>query len=214
MSITTYTELQAAVASWMDRTDLTSVIPDFISLAETKLNRELRCIQMEKRSTASVNMSSSEPQYIALPDDFRMMRRLRLSSVTGKPVLAFRSPTQIADYNFSRADTTGQPLYFTVFGSEMELSPVPDSAYTLEMIYASNITPLSSTAPINWLLTQAPDAYLYGALMESEPYMKNDPRIGVWATGRQLAIDELNRQSQQQAYGASPIGISVSGATP
>ena len=214
MSISNYSELKTAVANWMDRTDLDARIPEFIALAEAKYNRDLNCIQMDKRSVATVNLSSSEPQYIALPDDFNVMKRLRITSVQGRPILSYRNPTQLAEFIMSRADATGQPVYFTVFGPEMELAPIPDQAYTLEMTYKRDLPALSDTQTTNWLLTQAPDAYLYGALLESEPFLKNDARLPMWTAARSFVVDQLNRQSQDNMFGASPIQMTVSGYTP
>ena len=108
--------------------------------------------------------------------DFQSMRRVRLSGVTGKPRLEFKTSAQMDDFRFANSNVTGQPKYFTVFGTEMELAPTPDSAYTIEMVYRQNIPALATNDP-NWLLTLAPDIYLYGALLESAPYIKKDAHI-------------------------------------
>lgn len=211
MSINTYATLQTAVANWLARDDLTSRIPEFITLAEAKFNRELRCNQMESRSTATVNLSNTEPEFIALPGDFQTMRRVRLSSVAGKPRLDFRGGGQLDEYRYSINNTSGRPLYFTVFGDEMELCPTPDLAYTIEMVYRTYITALSDTNTTNWLLTLAPDAYLYGALMESAPYIKEDSRIQTWAAGIKYVMDGLNSLAMDQAYGVGPLVMRTSG---
>ncbi len=63
----------------------------------------------------------------------------------------------------------------------------------------------------NWLLINHPDAYLYGALMEAEPYMKNDQRIATWAQGLSAAIDAINSASNDAAFNAGPLAVQVSG---
>jgi len=214
MAINTYATLQTAVANWLARDDLTTRIPEFITLAEAKFNRDLRCMQMESRSTASVNLAASEPEFIALPGDFQTMRRVRLSSVDGKPRLEFLNGTQADEFRYGTANTAGQPRYFTVFGDEMELIPTPDIAYTIEMVYRANIAALSDSNTTNWLLTLAPDLYLYAALMESAPYMKEDNRLNVWSAGYKHAIDGLNALSMEQAYGSGPLAIRLSGNAP
>src|SRR6266568_3085280 len=101
--ITDYATLQSAVTEWLARDQdatLIARIPSFIQLAEAKFNRQLFVRQMEKRATAVVNLVSSEPEFISLPSDFQSMRRARLSSVTGKPSLEFKSGTQIDEYRF------------------------------------------------------------------------------------------------------------------
>jgi hypothetical protein len=152
--ITDYTSLQAAVTEYLARdqdTTLIARIATFIQLAEAKLNRQLFVRQMEQRSIAVVNTASSEPEFISLPADFQSMRRVRLSSVTGKPCLEFKSSTQMDEYRFGRSDVAGQPRYFTVFGDEIELAPTPEAAYTIEMVYRQNIPALASNSN-NWLL--------------------------------------------------------------
>lgn len=211
MAIGTYIELLAAVDNWLARTDLSARTPEFIALCEGKLNRDLRCIQMEKRSTTSVNMSSVEPEFITLPTDFQTMRRVRLSSVAGKPRLDFRSGVQADEYRYGIADTAAQPYYFTILGDEMELLPTPDQAYTIEMVYRSNIPPLETNST-NWLLTLAPDIYLYGALLEAAIFMKDDPRVPVWAEGYKYAMDGLNGLSQEKTFGAGPLTVRVAGS--
>lgn len=214
MSITTYSELQTAVANWLGRDDLTARIPEFIALAEAKMNRTLRCFQQEGRSTASVNLSNTEPQFITLPTDFQMMKSLRLSGVTGKPRLQYLTNSQLDDYRTGVNDQTGQPQFFSVFGTELELAPTPDSAYTLEMIYRANIPALTNTNTTNWLLTLAPDAYLYGALLEAAPYMRDSDQLQIWGSGFKSVIEDLNQLTQAAKFSAGPLAVYVQGITP
>lgn len=191
MAITTYSELKTAVANWLGRDDLTSRIPEFITLAEAKLNRGLRYYAMEKRSSISVNLSSDEPQYISLPDDFQTPIRIYLPDETGQPRIEFVNRERAGEYA-TLYTTAGQPLYATLFGDEMELIPVPDDSYRIEMIYRALVPPLTDSNETNWLLTIAPDAYLYGALLEAAPYMVDDARVEVWALGLKTTMDGLN----------------------
>jgi hypothetical protein len=213
MAISTYTELQAAAANWLARDDLTSRIPEFVTLCEAKLNRELFVRQMEARSTTSVDTSDDEPEFLSLPSDFQSMRRIRLTGITGKPRLEFKSSAQLDEYRYGVGNVTGQPRYFTIFGDEIELVPTPDTDYAVEMVYRKNIPALASNST-NWLLTLAPDAYLYGTLLESAPYIKEDARIQVWAMGFSNAIDSLNRLGLTSTFNAGPMVVRTSGQTP
>ncbi len=207
--IVDYTSLQAAVSEYLARDQdatLIARIPSFIQLAEAKFNRQLFVRQMEQRSTTVVDVGSSEPEFVSLPSDFQSMRRVRLSSVTGKPSLEFRSGAQLDEYRFAIADVVGQPRYFAVFGNELELAPTPDAAYTIEMIYRQNVPPLATNLT-NWLLTLAPDVYLYGALMESAPYIKEDGRIETWATGLAGALGDLNELGKTSAFNTGPLTV-------
>jgi hypothetical protein len=211
--IVDYTSLQAAVTEYLARDQdatLVARIPTFIQLAEAKFNRQLFVRQMERRSTALVNTASSEPEFISLPADFQSMRRVRLSSVMGKPCLEFKSGTQLDEYRFAASDIAAQPRYFTVFGDEIELAPTPDAAYTIEMVYRQTIPPLASSGT-NWLLALAPDLYLYGALMESAPYIKEDGRIQTWGLGFTGALNDLNNLGLTSTFNAGPMTVRVSG---
>jgi hypothetical protein len=212
VAISTYSELLVAVSNWLARSDLDTRTPEFIALAEAKFNRDLNCSQQETRAYSTCDISTDEPEFISLPPGFLSMRRIRLSGVTGKPRLQFLSQQQIDDY---RGDTTGQPIYFSISGDEIELAPTPDQNYEIEMVYRAAITPLTALSPTNWLLTFAPDAYLYGTLMEACPYLKDEQeRIPIWSAGLRHAIDGLNRLTLHHNYGAGPAQVTVPGYNP
>lgn len=211
--INDYASLQAAVTEYLARDQdaiLIARISTFVQLAEAKFNRQLFVRQMEQRATALVNLSSDEPEFISLPSDFQSMRRVRLSGTTGKPCLEFKSGTQMDEYRFATSDIVARPRYFTVFGNELELAPTPDAAYTIEMVYRQTIPPLASNGS-NWLLTMAPDLYLYGTLLESAPYIKEDARIQTWGLGLSSALADLNNLGLTSTFNAGPMTVRVSG---
>lgn len=216
-TISTNADLITAVTEYLARdndTTLIARIPTFIQLAEAKFNRNLYVRQMEARSTATVDTSSTEPEFISLPSDFQSMRRIRLSSVTGKPQLTFKVGAALDEYRSGISNATGQPVYFSIMGTEMELCPTPASAYTLEMVYRATIPPLATNTSGNWLLTLAPDVYLYGALLESAPYIKDDNRIQVWGLGVTTALDGLIKMGMTSTFNAGPLVVLPSGQTP
>ncbi len=211
--ITDYTTLKTAVTEYLARdqdTTLIARIPTFIQLFEAKMNRGLFVRQMEERSTTAIDTTDDEPEFISLPGDFQSMRRMRLSSVTGKPHLEFKSGTQLDEYRYQISNASAQPRYFTIIGSEIELCPTPDADYTIEMVYRKNVPALATNDP-NWLLTLAPDLYLYGALMESAPYIKEDGRIQTWGAGLASALDGMNKLGIVSAFNAGPLTVRVSG---
>lgn len=214
MAIGNYSQLIDSVTEWLARegdTTLTARVPDFIALAEAKWNRTLFHRKMETRDTLTVDTLSSDPEFLDLPADFQSMRWLRLSGVVGKPRLSFMTQTQIDDYRYSIDNASGQPVYFSITGDEIELAPTPGEDYDVEILYRANIPAITSTNTTNWLLTLAPDLYLYGALLEAAPYTKNDSRIGVWGTGMQAALDQLNLLSDRQSFDAGPTTIHLPG---
>ena len=217
MAIATYTDLFRAGMEYLARDNdvtLGNRFPDFITLFEAKANRVLTHPMMEVRSITDVDTSAAEPEFITLPLDFQAMRRIRLSSVTGKPVLKFLSQTQIESYRYSRDNTTGRPCFYSIVGNELELAPTPNENFTLEMVYRANIPPLSASAGTNWLLSLAPDLYLYGSLLEAAPYLKDDARIPVWAAAVESCIDQLNTHGHRQNVDPGPSTISLPGPTP
>ena len=211
--ISDYASLQSAVTEYLARDqDSTMIarIPSFIQFAEAKFNRQLFVRQMEQRSIAVADPSLGDPEFIALPSDFQSMRRIRLSSVSGKPCLEFKSGTQMDEYRFATRDVPAQPRYFTVFGNEIELAPTPDAAYTIEMVYRQVVPPLASNGT-NWLLALAPDLYLYGALLESAPYIKEDARIQTWGLGFSSSLNDLNNLGLTSTFNAGPMTVRISG---
>lgn len=188
-------------------------VPSFIQMSEAKFNRTVFVRQMEVRSSTLTDNTAAEPEFIILPDDFQSMRRIRLSGIAGKPNLEFMTGVQMEEYRLKIGNVAAQPRYFTIFGSEIELAPTPDAAYAVEMIYRANIAALAANST-NWLLSMAPDLYLYGALMESAPYLQNDARLQVWGSGFKQALDDLNALGLTSAFNAGPVRVRVSGVTP
>lgn len=186
MSITNYSELQASVASWLNRSDLTANIADFITLAEAQLNTAIKANSMDTKTTlptvAGVNT-------VSLPSDMLGMRRLQVVGTYNQP-LSYRTPDEISiDY---AANGSGQPVVFTVIGSNIELAPIPDSVYSLELTYAQRIPALTDTNTTNWLLTSWPNAYLYASLVAATPFIMNDARLPLWQALYAQAVDGIN----------------------
>ena len=210
--IQTTTDLQSAIVEYLARdqdTTLIARVPSFIQLFEAKMNRNLFVRQMETRAQAITDPAlTSEPEFVALPSDFQTMRRIRMTSDVRKTPLDYITPTQMDEFRAKRADTEGRPRFFTIFGNEIELFPTPGIAVTLEMIYRALIPSLNANAS-NWLLTLAPDAYLYGSLMESAPYIKEDSRITVWGAGMTSAMTDLNTLGNNSTFNAGPLQVRV-----
>jgi len=184
VALSTYSELQTAVGSWLNRSDLDTNIPDFIALAESSFNRVLRTRNQITRATSSV-----AEQFVALPSDLLELHNIQLNT---SPVKRLQQVTMTkADELKSSISTSGTPAYFALTGSNIELIPTPDASQTLEIVYYATITALSDTNASNWLLTSYPDIYLYGTLVQAEPYLMNDERMGTWGALLGKAIEEL-----------------------
>lgn len=186
MALTTYSELQTSIANHLHRDDLTTLIPDFIRLAEDNLTADIVSRSMDVKTNLATVAGT---QTVALPTDMVEMRRLMIVS-SYNTVLKYVSPDQLsADYV---NNITGVPQVFTIVGGNIELAPIPDAAYTLEITYKQRIPTLSDAAPTNWLLTNWPSAYLYGALIAAQPYIMDDQRIAVFRTLYLETIASIN----------------------
>lgn len=192
MSITTYSELQASVASWLHRTDLTALIPDFITLAEQRMNGDLDSRSMEVRTTLTCTADGTlNARLVALPTDMLEMRRLLVVDTDPARVLEYKSPDQLVADNLYLL-SAAKPDSFTVVGTNIELSPPPDSAYPLELVYKQRIPALSNSNTTNWVLTQNPSIYLWGALLAASPFTQDDERMPIYERKYQEAKETIN----------------------
>lgn len=197
MAITTYAELKTAVADFLNRDDLASTTETFISLAEANMQRKLRHWRMEKRSTAEI-----DTQYSAIPADFFEVIRFYVTSGDTKP-LELISQAELLDRKRKNLNTSGSPSYYAITAGEIEVYPVPDGTYDTELYYYSRIPALSDSNTSNWVLEYFPDVYLYGALVHSAPYLKDDARMQTWVPLYQEAIDAINLESERSKFGGS-----------
>lgn len=202
MALTDYSSLKTSVASYLARSDLTDQIPDFIRLAEERLARDLRTRKMLVVARADTTASDST---VGLPTDFLEMRDMHLRT-TPIQSLTYRSPN--AFYAGSRTTDSGKPIDYTILASEIQFAPVPDTAYSVQMLYYAKPQYLSDTNITNAFLANYPDALLYAALGEAEPYLMNDARLQTWAALYDRAITAINTSDQSSEYGGQPMSMS------
>ena len=203
MAFTNYSALKTTVANYLGRTDLTSQIPDFITLAETRLARELRTRQMLKSAASA--MTSGEAK-VALPSDFLQVRDLYIQGNPRMPVTYLAPSAFTRD---ARADESGLPFYYTVFAAELVFAPIPDADRTLEILYYAKPPVLSDSNANNIFLANYPDALLYGALLEAEPYLINDARIQLWVSLYDRAINSISTSDEGSEYSGVPLQMKV-----
>lgn len=209
MALTSYSELKTSIANYLNRSDLTSVIPDFITLTEAKLNRVLRLRVMQKRVSTTTTASDA---FVDLPSDFLEMVQFFVDS-NPNSVLDYVSPTDIEINNVN--ETSGKPASYTIMGSEIKLNPIPDSTYTLKLTYFSKIPALSDSNTTNYILSNYPQVYLYGALVEAQPYIINDERLPTWLTLYNEAVQLINRDDEQGRYsGRTAFAMKTDSANP
>jgi hypothetical protein len=198
MAITTYSELKTAVGDWLNRSDLTSAIPNFIALAEAQMNRQIRHRKMVVRADATL-----DTPYFAVPSDWQENIRFQLNTNPITP-LVYVTPEQMTE-DSQVYITSGQPMFFTMVGQQFQVLPAPDGSYTGELLYYGKIPSLSDAAPTNWLLTESPDIYLYAALTQSAPYLKEDERTAIWAGYYQTLVNDMKIADERARIGNSKL---------
>lgn len=187
MSLTNYTDLQASVASFLHRSDLTSQIPDFITLAEHKIFCDLNSRLQDTVTTLS---TVANTETVALPSDFINARTVTITSSTPAIPLDYKSPDQYqAEFPWG---STGTPRAYTIIGSNLYLAEVPDAVYTIRLVYQQKVPALSGGT--NWLMTSFPAVYLYGTLSVAASNLKDDAALQKWEGLYQQAIAGVNGQ--------------------
>jgi hypothetical protein len=212
MALDTYSGLQTTIGDFLNRADLTAIIPSFITLAEAQMSRRLASDgpvrEMMGRSDATVNA-----EFIPVPADFMGVKGIVLTGSTLS--LDFVEPEIIAEYKAKYPSEVGDPRVFSIVGSEFQFWPwVTGGSYAAEISYWKRIPALTAIATTNWLLASHPDAYLYTSLIQSAPYLKDDERLTIWGTlATQILADLVT--ADKVARFAPHISVPyVAGGTP
>lgn len=199
--ISTYDELKSTIADWLNRDDLLTVIPSFVQLAEVGMERVLRTRNMLTRSTATI-----DTQYSAVPSDFLEVRTIKLIGISPIQPLTFLTMEEM-DALDAKTSANGKPLYFTLVGNQIRVNPAPAGSYTAELSYFAKLDKLSDSVASNWILQSHPDAYLYGALLQAAPYLKDDERTSIWTTLYAAAVEAMKQADERAATSGGALKV-------
>jgi hypothetical protein len=199
--ITNYGNLKTAVAQWLDRSDLTDRIPEFIQLAENKIFRTLRCAGNEQWATYPA--SSANRQTFQIPNDYLEAKILmygseRLTRITDQKYLALQS----------RSNAAGTPIFFARLKDQLYLYPSADYDADISLIFYESQGPMVLDTDYTRTLLFAPDLYLYGALIEAQAFLIGDERIAVWGSQYQAAMAGIMNQAQDDEVSGSTVSVS------
>jgi len=300
MAINSYSSLQTAVANWLDRSDLTDRIPEFIDLAEARINRALRVRLME--SVKVISLVGGTKRY-PLPSDYLQLRTIKYTKTVlasdslasgmtdsqNTAVLDDVTPTggmiaggfttagtvmiglEQMDYTGISTNTLtgvtrgvngttavehdsgstvvqiystftagtisdkmrtihpiqyvspellarmyagnagGMPRVYTMRAGYFLFGPVPDSIYNLEIDYYAKTAELTDSATTNDMLTNNPDLYLYGSLLEAEPFLMNDQRVPLWLAAFEKAISDIQLQDDKDSHSGTELRVMNTG---
>lgn len=204
--IRTYSDLLASVAEWLDRGDLAPRIPEFVQLAEAEMTRVLR--RRVVRATLAVAGATTN-----LPADCVELRSISLVSGTPHADLPIRVGTmeRLAEVRARYGGAAGRPVQAAVIGGQLLVAPAPDTAYDADVTYFERLVPLGAGATSNSVLEDAPDVYLWGALLQAAPYLQHDERIPVWREKFDRALTQLNvaREREESAASLRPARLPV-----
>ncbi len=201
MPFTTYVELNAAIADQLARSDLTAQIPDFVTLFEAEANRELFRHRLTETST-TLTPSAGD---VALPSDYMGWRRV---TWTGSPVveLNYVHPSMLKAYY--PTSPAGIPAMFTIEGSTLKVRPVDDTS-DIDLGYFAKPAALSSS--LNWLMTNNPDAYFFGALEQAYLWIKDTDQAAPWSAKKAAVYTSIKTQNFRNA---GALAVRVFGQTP
>lgn len=201
MSFDTYANFKVEVADWLNRQDLVSKIPTFIQFAEASFNRKLKTRKMITRATSTV---SSE--FVALPPDYNALYDVQLLTDPVKP-MTYMTPSEL--HNDQRMSVPAAPSYYTVMGDSLELSPLPDNSYVMEIVYWANVPALTDPADSNWVLAAHPDLYLYQTLKQAAPYLQNDDRLVTWGGLADAIMEDITISDERSVKGGVPLKMRI-----
>ncbi len=220
MSITSYSELKSALENWALRpgdTVISDRADEAIDMCEAQMMRgmnppfpfptkPLRARQMETRKTDY----TIDGEYVALPTGFLEQINIELDS-SPRINLEFVTEQIFSQLLASTAAET-YPRIFTIVGSDARFGPEPAEDITARFTYYQEITPLDDSNPSNWILTDAPNAYLFGSLMWAYWVTDQGAERAQFA-GATFAgiINALQAQEQRSRHGATMVARTLTG---
>lgn len=188
-----YTTLQADVAEYLDRTDLSSRIREFISLAEHRIMHDLKFRGNETGTSVTLTSGTDE---ITPPARFRSV--IMLLDENSKPIER-RTISFLRQHKSSLTTATGAPQFYALFNDKIFVSPVADQGYTLSLRYYEEVEELSTSNPSNYFTGNTPNLLLYGTLLEAAPYLHNDERVQLWQASYDRFLQSI--LEDQKFYG-------------
>ena len=201
MALSNYSELKSSIANWLNRSDLTTEIAeDFIVLAEKDFNSKLRIRSMVTQTTITIDAETEN-----LPSGFLQVRDFYILNGGTKYPLKYITPAQMDQIKCS--STAGMPETFTILGDNFRFAPTPGSSYTATINYYKEFDPLSSSNTTNYILTNHPSIYLYGALYHAANFLGGvEPRqVQQWQQQYVTALERLERNDREDQYGNAPL---------
>ena len=170
MPFATYSDLKAAIATWLARTDLTTNIVDFVTLARQRVSNDLKLRGLDVMTTGVLTAADQ----LALPADRDEIRSFEIALSSGEiTTLQLTDPSTFAEAR-SPSWSGGQVTFYMIQGNVLLLAPAPGigASYTLRYYATKPAQPADNTTDA--ILSQYPNLMLYGSLLEAEPFDVRD----------------------------------------
>ena len=204
--VPTYHDPNDPIAVPLIRTYLTTPIKTFFQLAEASVKRDKRVRKLTNRGTFSISADGS-----ALPSDFHSLESWYHDGPT------YYGPIEIVNADMighlkGKTGTTGPPAHAAIVDGLARYAPEPDGTYSTQMTYWAKVSSLGSGNTTNWLLDDHPDIYVYGSLVHTAPYLKDDARVAIWQSLLESALEQLDRATEDEMFSGTltrhfrPIG--------
>jgi hypothetical protein len=202
MALNTYSALKTSVANWLNRTDLTDEIVDFISLTEADFNSKLRIRKMISETTITIDAETED-----LPTGFLQIRDFFIVSGSTKLPLRYMTPSQMD--SIKGTSTTGTPEVYTILGDKLRFAPKPDSTFTATLNFYKKFDALSDSNTSNFILSDHPSIYLYGALYHATNFLGGIDKMLVqkWQQMYGTAMERLERNDREDQFSGSPLQV-------
>jgi hypothetical protein len=170
----TYDNLVNTVKQYLERSDASVVerIPTFVTLAEFEIAQQVKTLGQIQVVQANMNVGNP---IIQKPARWRKTVSMTLNNGTQKSPVFLRKFEYLQSYN--NEGSTGLPIYYGDYDYDHWLvAPTPDDDYQFEVLYYERLAPLSSENQTNWITNNAPNAMLFGTLLQAVIYLKDDQR--------------------------------------
>lgn len=194
----TYANLQASILNWMVRSDLSTDVAGFISLVETDMRDRIKNRRQEIRATLTATPGVAT---VALPADYGRWRSIYVVGAPRTP-LTYKTPSELDAYG--QTDTLGKPHEFTIEGSNLRFKPIPDSAYSISLLYFQDLPSLSDSNTTNWMLTRWANNYLFGAMAYGYMFIKDMETANNYKAVYETGMNQMFAFSDAEEY-AGPL---------
>ena len=203
MALSTYSELSASVANWAHRSDLGALMPDFVTMAEARISRDLR---LRKQIITTTLTATAGSQAVAIPADWLEFENLTVQGAGLQRQLTY-VPVEHMDAKYD-ASFIGLPGIYTIEGDNLLLAPTPDSDYPIGVIYYARF-PSLITDGANWLLTNHPNIYLFATLIEAMFFIQDPEQIAAFTQRYNEGIKQLQDQDDRATHSGSALRVKV-----